>query len=97
MGNAKLEMFLYSVYLSWNILQQNITRKRISRENGKNGKKRIKVPLQNGKRVTAQKFYLQIAVNGDHFVDFMYRQKNLKAIQQININGDLILRLVLVA
>ncbi len=42
-GNAKLKTFLFSIYLSWNILQQNVTCKRISRENGKkwekNGKK----------------------------------------------------------
>ena len=38
-GNAKLKIFLFSIYLSWNILQQNITRKRISRENGKKWEK----------------------------------------------------------
>ena len=29
-GNTKLETFLFSVYISWNILQQNVTRKCIS-------------------------------------------------------------------
>ncbi len=38
-GNTKLKTFLFSIYLSWNILQQNVTRKRISRENGKKREK----------------------------------------------------------
>ncbi len=38
-GNAKLKTFLFSVYLSWNILQQNVTRKCISRENRKKREK----------------------------------------------------------
>ncbi len=38
-GITKLKMFLFSIYLSWNILQQNITRKRISWENGKKREK----------------------------------------------------------